>query len=580
MIMTKKVLTILLLFLAVVPGLLYAEEPKIEVTVEPAALQPGEEGTITASYTIPGNMYMALQEQFFFVDAPDTEWLLFGPVDYPEGEEKNGLTIYKKTVTITRPFTLAADAPPGNHSVKVQTGYQFCDESGTCFMPRRKEHSVEFEVLDPEKQEAAGAGRSAGLSKILQFILFAFIGGVILNIMPCVLPLLSVRALSLVNQNRQDRKKILAGSAAYTGGILASFLILATIVTILKVSGELVGWGFQFQNTGFVIVLISVIFVFALSMFDVFVITAPGMNAAAKASGRGGYLGSFLTGVFAVLVATPCTAPFLGAALGFAFSQPPIIIYLIFIFVGLGLALPFILLGIWPKLIQKIPKPGNWMNIFKEVMGFLLIGTVLYLLTTLFRQLSGPHFIRMLIFLGILAFASWVYGRFAHPGSPKLRSWIVFLLTAAIITLSAVFVVKTGPPEEGPAGAAVTKPEEIEYISRDWEVFSPEAVESYRKRNRPVFISFHAAWCTNCKVNQAAVLSKEDILQAFRDYNVALLHGDYTNRDETIARWIQKFGKAGVPVYAFYIPGRETPLIFPELLSKNMIFSALEDNLE
>lgn len=578
--MLNKVLTVLLLFLAALPGLIYAEGPEIEVTVRPAAVQPGEEGTITASFTIPDNMYMALQEQFFFVDAPDTEWLLLGPVDYPEGEKKNGLTVYKKTVTITRPFTLAADAPPGNHSIKVQTGYQFCDESGTCFMPRREEHSVEIEVPDPVLREAAGGGGSAGLTKILRFILFAFIGGVILNIMPCVLPLLSVRALSLVNQNRQDRKKILAGSAAYTGGILVSFLILATIVTVLKISGELVGWGFQFQNTSFVIVLISIIFVFALSMFDVFVITAPGMNAAAKASGRGGYVGSFLTGVFAVLVATPCTAPFLGAALGFAFSQTPVIIYLIFIFVGLGLALPFILLGIWPKLIQKIPKPGSWMNIFKEIMGFLLIGTVLYLLTTLFQQLSGPHFIRMLIFLGILAFASWMYGRFAKPGSPKLRSWIVFLLTAAIVALSAVFVVKTGQPAEGPAAAAVSTQEEIEYISRDWEVFSPERVETYREQNRPVFISFHAAWCTNCKVNQAAVLSKEDILQAFRDYNVALLHGDYTNRDETIARWIQKFGKAGVPVYAFYIPGRAAPLLFPELLSKNMIFSALENNLE
>lgn len=549
---------------------LSAQEAEITVSIEPAELQAGDTGILRARFTVPEGMYMALQEQFFFVDIPENGYMSLGDIEYPEGKDKNGLTVYRGEVTLTRPFTLSEDIPAGEHVIEVITGYQFCDEAGTCFLPQSREHEVTMTV-----SETGDNGRS-DLLRILQFILFAFIGGIMLNIMPCVLPLLSVRALSLVNQSQQDKKKIFAGSMAYAGGIIVSFLVLATIVTVLKVSGELVGWGFQFQNVGFVIVLISIIFVFSLSMFDVFVISPPGTAAASKASGKGGYIGSFLTGVFAVLVATPCTAPFLGAALGFAFSQPPAVIYLIFIFVGLGLALPFILLGIWPRLIQKIPKPGNWMNIFKEVMGFFLLGTVIYLLTTLFKQISGPNFIRMIIFLGVLAFASWVYGRFAKPGTGRLRQWIVFFIVAVIVSLSAVFILRT-EPEKGERNTALSAEEEEDfYISSDWEVFSPEKLEEYLRQGRPVFISFHAAWCTNCKVNRAAVLSKEDILRAFRDHNAALLHGDYTQRDETIAQWIRKFGKAGVPVYALYVPGKEDPIIFPELLSKNMIFSALE----
>ena len=557
-----------------------AQDAEIRVGIDPKTLSTGEEGTITAVYRIPEHMYMALQEKFFFVDVSGFTGMELLTIEYPEGKEKDGLRIYKDEVKLERKFILKDSLEPGSYSVNIVTGYQFCDENGTCFIPQRQTHTVALTVEKPspagtQTETAAGsaAGGTFSLLRILQFILFAFLGGIILNVMPCVLPLLSVRALSLVNQGGQDRRKIFAGSMAYTGGILLSFFILAGIVTVLKISGELVGWGFQFQNPGFVMVLISVIFVFALSMFDVFVISPPGMNTAAKASGKEGYLGSFLTGVFAVLVATPCTAPFLGAALGFAFSQPPAIIFLIFFFVGLGLALPFIILGIWPRFIQKIPKAGNWMTIFKEAMGFLLIGTVVYLLTTLFRQISGENFIRMLIFLGVLAFASWLYGRLAKPGSPKPRQWTALVALAVIVTLGALFILETSDSTQPEAAT-----EEV-YINEDWEPFSPEKVDRYRSAGEPVFISFHAAWCTNCKINKAAVLSAGPVLDAFSKHGVRLLHADYTERNPVIAEWIDKFGKAGVPFYVLYIPGKEEPVIFPELLRKQMVIQALEENL-
>lgn len=566
------------------------ETPRISLSahIVPSIVAPGDSGTIEITYAIPEGAYLAKQEQFFFFTVDTEDWLDTGPVFYPAGTEKDGLTIYKKKVTLERDFSVAADAPLGEKKLTITAGYQFCDENGVCFIPQQEELAVKIDVAD-----TSAAGLGIGLATVLQYLLMALAGGILLNIMPCVLPLLSVKALNLVNQSNQDRKKILINSLVYTGGILASFLIIAGLVVALKLSGELVGWGFQFQNPGFVMVLISVIFVFALSMFDVFIITAPGMNIAAKASSRSGYLGSFLTGIFAVLVATPCTAPFLGAALGFAFTQPPLIIFLILIFVGIGLAFPFILLGIWPAFIQKLPKPGNWMNIFKEIMGFLLLGTVIYMLNTLYHQIGGANLVRVLIFLGILSFASWIYGRFGKPGSTKLSQWISLAAAVAIVVVSASLILdfsntsgasgkgtaaSAGNPAGGTSGNQLA---EVTDIDRDgmWQEFSPEVVERLRNENVPIFISFTAQWCTTCKVNEAIVLSTDDIQKAFENYGIVPLKGDYTSRDEVIGRWIERFGKAGVPVNALFVPGREEAIVFPEILTKKMLIEAFEERL-
>ncbi len=566
------------------------ETPRISLSarIVPSIVVPGDSGTIEITYSIPEGAYLAKQEQFFFFTVDTEDWLDTGPIFYPAGTEKDGLTIYKEKVTLGRDFSVAADAPLGEKKLSITAGYQFCDENGVCFIPRQEELAVRLDVAD-----TSAAGLGIGLATVLQYLLMALAGGILLNIMPCVLPLLSVKALNLVNQSNQDRRKILINSLVYTGGILASFLIIAGLVVALKLSGELVGWGFQFQNPGFVMVLISVIFVFALSMFDVFIITAPGMNIAAKASSRSGYLGSFLTGIFAVLVATPCTAPFLGAALGFAFTQPPLIIFLILIFVGIGLAFPFILLGIWPAFIQKLPKPGNWMNIFKEIMGFLLLGTVIYMLNTLYHQIGGANLVRVLIFLGILSFASWIYGRFGKPGSTKLSQWISLAAAVAIVVFSASLILDfsntSGVSGKGTAGSAGNPAggtsgnqlSEVTDIDRDgmWRKFSPDVVERLRDENVPVFISFTAQWCTTCKVNEATVLSTDDIQKAFESYGIVPLKGDYTSRDEVIGRWIERFGKAGVPVNALFVPGREEAIVFPEILTKKMLIEAFEERL-
>jgi thiol:disulfide interchange protein DsbD len=566
---------------------------EVDITVEPREVSPGTEAVLRAEYEIPEGMYMALQEDFFYVEAAPPEGIRQGPLTYPEGTEKRGLITYSDRVTLERSLRISPDVSPGDYTLEITAGYQYCDEDGTCFLPQTKRVTVEVIVLEEESTAggaAEGGADTAGESTsaagtadgpagrgdrgILLYLLLALVGGIILNVMPCVLPLLSVRALNLVDQAGREPKKIFVNSLFYTGGILAALLAFALIITLLKVSGELVGWGFQFQNPVFVLVLTSIIFVFALSLFDVFVLQAPGLNAASKATGRGGYAGSFFTGIFAVLIATPCSAPFLGTALGFAFAQTPAVIFLMFFLIGLGFALPFLLLGVYPALIQKLPKPGKWMTVFKEIMGFLLIGTVVYLLNTLFHQLTDNAFYRVLIFLGVLAFTAWLYGRFGNPGRPRASRIIAVLASAFILTLSSIFIVRidTGTPGNG------ADREEV-YISEKWEVFSPEKLRSYRREGHPVFIDFHAAWCTNCKINRAAVLSTDEIGGAFERYGVKLLHGDFTHNDPVIASWIEKLGRGGVPVYALYVPGREEPVLFPELLTKKIVLDALANNL-
>lgn len=541
------------------------QPPDIEASVSPGRLTPGTTGEMTLTYSIPEGQYLALQEQFFYFDVEPIEGFTVGPVEYPEGEKKKGLTVYHDSVAISRTLTIAKTASPGDYTFSITASYQFCNENGLCYRPDQQQLSTTISV---HSDSSVGFD----IASLLRYLLFAFIGGVLLNIMPCVLPLLSVRALTLVNQSQHDRRKIFLNSISYAGGIVISFIMLAGIVSLLKISGELVGWGFQFQNPGFVIVLISVIFVFALAMFDVFVISLPGVNLAAQASRRSGYVGSFLTGVFAVLVATPCTAPFLGAALGFAFTQPPVLIFTILIVVGLGFSLPFLLLGIWPSAIRAIPKPGQWMVIFKELMGFLLLGTVLYLLNTLYHQIGGDNLVTVLIFIGILGFAAWLYGRFARPDAAKTKQIITSIVVVALIIGSAFFMLRF-------ESSSPTNEMQSEIEDDMWEAFSPEKVQSLRARGVPVFINFYAEWCTTCKVNLATVLSTKEIRDAFREYGVAALRADYTVKNETVGEWIRSYGKAGVPVYVLYAPGKTEPVILPELLTKSIVIDTLRDNI-
>ncbi len=554
----------LLVFLILVFSAQLSAAEIAELIITPNEVFPGEEAVVSVVYRFPENMHQTLAGDFFTFTIDSEIAFETGEVIYPEGIIEKGATVYYGTAELKRTVKIPADTGPGFYNLKVTAGYQLCNDAGTCFFPETVEIEGTITVL-----EGTSAGDKTPFLKIIQFLLMALAGGLLLNIMPCVLPVLSIKALSLVNQSKHDRKKIFTGSILYTAGILLSLLIFAVIIIILKFSGELVGWGFHFQNAGFVISLLTIITVFALSLFDVFTINAPGMNTAAKASGKGGHLGSFLSGIFAVLLATPCTAPFLGTALAFAFSQPPVLIIAIFLMIGLGLALPFIIIGIWPGFIKKIPKPGPWMNTFKVIMGFLLLATALWLIDVLYYQIGWSGLLRVFIFLLVAGFSAAVYGHYSKPSFSRRKQWIA-LAAAVIIAAAGGFIIFRGGIQT-PGG-------EIEVNDHEnWEVFTPEKLEYYRMTERDVFIDFGAKWCWTCKVNEETVLFTSKIAEVFKENDTALLRGDYTNNDKIVGEWIQKFGRAGVPVYAFYRKGAAEPVILPEILTQQMIIDLFTD---
>ena len=560
-----------------------APAARAETSARLAAWDPGEGiGIIAVRFVYPED-YHQIDDEFLFSLKPEpADGIIFGSTLKGEPIFKDGLAQYYDETTLLVEFRTAPDVQPTR--LYVNALFQICNEEGTCLFPDSELLFVDFDPASPvieadsivsaildwsagnlEAADAPGTSGFAGSAlagsvaggSLLLFLLMAFVGGILLNVMPCVLPLLSVKALGLVKQAGQDKKAILKHSWLYVAGIEVSFLVLALIIILLQTSGRLMGWGFQFQSPMFVLALTAIIWIFALSMFDVFIIEAPrrSMEGASAAGARGGYLGSFLTGIFAVLVATPCTAPFLGAALGFAFSQPPAVILAIFSITGLGLGLPFLLLGIWPRIIDKLPKPGNWMTTFKEVMGFLLLGTATYLFTT-FAKLAPSALNGALWWMLFLGLSAWLLGKARNPLSKiwfRRVGQIAALLIAVGSGLYLIDLSRAGDSLPARAVADGTDP----FIEAD--------VLARIAADEPFFLEFTAAWCTTCKVNQR-VFNDKSVRSLMEEKGVTHIKGDITAYDETLTRWLTDFGRAGVPLYVLYRPGEE-PHLFPELIS-------------
>ncbi len=389
---------------------------------------------------------------------------------------------------------------------------------------------------------------------ILLALLLALAGGVILNLMPCVFPVLSLKALAVLEaHDGRERPQALA----YTAGVVLSFVAVAAVMLGLRAGGQAMGWGFQLQSPVFVAALAYLFFVMGLALSGAVEIGARFMGLGQSLTQSGGLGGSFFTGVLAALVASPCTAPFMGPALGYAVTQPAPIALLIFATLGFGLALPFLLMGLYPSLARWLPRPGAWMETFKQLMAFPLFLTSVWLLWVLGRQSGADAVAWISAGMILFAFAFWLK-RFAAMGARVLRL-IAFVGALALLAHPAL---RAGTPTAPVSSSAA-------------EAYSEERLAQLRAEGRTIFVNFTADWCLTCKVNERAVLGREAVRRAFAEHRVAELIGDWTRPDPVITEALARFGRSGVPLYLVYAHGGE-PQVLPQILTTDILVEALK----
>lgn len=404
----------------------------------------------------------------------------------------------------------------------------------------------------------------------------AFLGGVILNIMPCVLPVITLKLYGLVEQahiTQQERNK---AGLFYTLGIVASFAALAAVIIGVKLGGDSVGWGFQFQYPPYVIGLTTIVFLFGLSLFGVFEIPAFGSNTAYEAGAKEGAFGYFMTGAFATLLATPCSAPFLGTGMGFAFQLPAAGIMLFFVVAGLGLAFPFAVVAFIPALYRFMPQPGAWMETAKQFLGFTLVGTAVWLLTVVFGQTGMDGVTGFLIFLVFVSVAAWLYGRFWDQTE---QAWGKGLIAVAMVLLTVgsgwKFLVFDVVQADDNCTTELASVDELVFDEEiPWQPFSDANVAALDGELR--FVDFTADWCLTCKANEKTVLETETVRDAMAELNVVPLKADWTNKDEEITRWVERYERAGVPFYLVLPPNGGEPIMMGEFITPEMVVQNLE----
>jgi thiol:disulfide interchange protein DsbD len=397
-------------------------------------------------------------------------------------------------------------------------------------------------------------------------LVFAVLGGLILNLMPCVFPVLSMKAAALAGHAHEE-KAARAQGLAYLGGVLATFLALAGALIALKAAGAAIGWGFQLQSPAAVAGLALVMLLVALNLSGVFEAGTSLQGAGGSLASKRGLAGSFLTGVLAVVVAAPCTAPFMASAMGYALTQSAAVTLLIFAALGLGLAAPFVLLSFAPALLRRMPKPGPWMETLRHALAFPMYGAVAWLIWVLAQQ-TGPVGLAYALAAGLAAAcAAWLFGL----AQGRERAPVVRTLATVALLAAAGLVVLLALEKDGPAGAAQPSAA-AELPSKPW---SPARVAALRAEGRPVFVNFTAAWCVTCQVNDRLALSTKTVAAAFERNGAVYLKADWTNRDATIAAALAEHGRAGVPLYLVYGADGSDPVILPQLLSEGMVVEAI-----
>jgi thiol:disulfide interchange protein/DsbC/DsbD-like thiol-disulfide interchange protein len=408
-------------------------------------------------------------------------------------------------------------------------------------------------------------------------LLYAFIGGLILNIMPCVLPVIALKIMGFVSEARSDPRHVRKLGLVYALGVLVSFLALAAIIIGVKAAGHHAGWGMQFSSPVFVVCLTTLVTLVALNLFGVFEVTLSGhaLDAASGLASQSGVPGAFFNGLLATALATPCTAPYLAPALGFAFAQSAPLILTVFLFVGLGLAAPYVALSWNPAWLKFLPKPGAWMEKFKIAMGFPMLATAVWLFN-LAAGSYGKPVLWLGVFLVVVALAAWIFGEFAQRGRTRkgLAAVIALLLLAGGYAYALESQLHWRKPMTATEIGGSLK-ESADGI--DWQRWSPEAQARARAAGRPVLVDFTADWCLTCQVNKKTSIEIQPVRAKLKEIDAVALLGDYTRFPESIATELSRFNRAGVPLVLVY-PKNSTapPIILPEILTPGIVLAALD----
>jgi thiol:disulfide interchange protein DsbD len=503
------------------------------------------------------------------------------PAGLPHEDEFFGKQeIYRGQATMLVPYTRTADAA-GPHQIKVL--YQGCADAGLCYPPTTTMVTVSLPGGGAggaaATTGAGGAGSSpgdavaaSGAPSLLVMLGFALLGGLLLNLMPCVLPVLSIKAVSLAAAQGADAAGVRAKGYAYTAGVLASMLLLAGALLALRAAGEQIGWGFQLQSPGFVLALTYLLLLVGLNLSGVFEFGSSLAGAGDRLAQGDGARASFFTGVLTTLVATPCTAPFMATAVGVALTQSAATALAVFAALGLGLALPYLVLALAPAARRFLPKPGAWMNRFKQALAFPMYASAGWLLWVLAQQASAPMLGAAIAGLVLVALAAWCY----ELVKTSQGGWKYASVGTAVVALALALAIPfglAGDVEARRAATTTTASGAVGATASDdgWQPFAAARIEGLVAAGQPVFVVFTADWCVTCKVNERVAIETDEMRRLFDAKGVALVKADWTNQDATIAAELARHGRAGVPLYLFYPPGATAPQVLPQILTPGSV---------
>jgi len=564
-----------------------AEKARLTVEADLTAYRPGDTVGVLVMMEIDSGWHTnSHQPTHDYLIA--TELALHPPqgwpeatVHYPAGELKSfafadeAISVYEGQLTIVASVEVPETAGNGPAMFEIELTYQACDDR-SCLPPVTTGTTLEI-LIGPEgeptsaavtpiaSRPAASAPTRQGDPGLFWMLILGLIGGLILNAMPCVLPVLSIKIFGLVKAAGHGRTEVVRGTLATSAGIVFSFWALALAAVLAKAGGAAVGWGVQFQEPMFVSALAVVVLLFCLNLWGVFEVPLPQRLATAAGGASGeGLAGHFTSGLFATLMATPCSAPFLGTAVGFALSQSAGTIFAIFTAVGLGMALPYLALAAAPGAARVLPKPGPWMDHLRVTMGFLLAAAAVWLLYVLAAQISSERLAFFQLALLVMALIVWWRQTVVErPWAKRLA-----MATAIACAVGAVALVTTA--ESGARGTVSETPTLI-----DWVTFDRQEAERLASDGRFVFVDVTADWCFTCKVNERLALETEVVAEVFARHEVVAMKADWTNRSEPIARFLADHGRYGIPFYLLYRPGQETHL-FGELITPQEIVEVVE----